>query len=211
MIKPIIGKKVVLFEIQPVDFTAFAKAHREDEKGYMQKLCLKRMTQEEAEGYVGMLVYSLQLQAFTVLTKEGKSSRRAGFVYISDLSETGCQVGGIMTKEFMAGLSRQIKRGKYTYSEDSLVTLINWCFATFPKMNRIEIDVVEENKLSLALVERAGFTKEGTLRDYLTIDGDTKNVVVHSILKKEWGSRVLKAETADNHVAGVQSPDAAVV
>ena len=75
---PIIGKKVVLFELQPLDIPNFVEVHREDKHGYMQSMNLSKMTQEEGEKYVFMLLTSLQMIAFVVMTKEGKASRKVG-------------------------------------------------------------------------------------------------------------------------------------
>lgn len=185
---PIIGKKVILFEVQKVDVPDFAAAHREDKHGYMQAMNLSRMTQEEAEKYVMLLLSSLQMIAFVVMTKEGKASRKVGYVYINDLSIYGCSISGLMTKDFAAGLARQVRRGKYTYSEDAMRTLISWLYENFKKIDRIQADVVVENKLSLALVSRVGFKKEGVLRNYLHLDDKAVDVVVHSILRSEWRS-----------------------
>lgn len=195
---PIIGKKVVLFEIQKVDIPHFAEVHRQDKRGYMQAMNLSKMTQEQAEQYVWMLLSSLQMIAFVVMTKEGKASRKAGYAYITDLSAYGCSISGIMLKEFASGLARQIKRGKYTYSEDSMRTLIDWLYKNFKSLDRIQAEAIAENKLSLALVSRVGFTKEGTLRNYLHLDDKAVDVVVHSLLRSEWRHDEYIVQKTDN-------------
>lgn len=206
---PIIGKKVVLFEIQPLDIPSFAEVHREDKHGYMQSMNLSKMTQEEAEKYVLMLLTSLQMIAFVVMTKEGKASRKVGYVYLNNLSIYGCSVSGIMLKEFAIGLGRQVRRGKYTYSEDSLITLIDWLYKNFSSLDRIQADVVAENKLSLALINRVGFTKEGTLRNYLHLDDKAVDVIVHSLLRNEWRLNESIEQETDNINTRIQTASAA--
>lgn len=183
---PIIGKKVILFEVQKTDVPHFAEVHRQDKHGYMQAMNLSRMTQEEAEQYVWMMLSSLHLIAFIVMTKEGKASRKVGYIYINELQTHGCSVSGLMLKEFAAGLARQVRRGKYTYSEDAIRTMIAWLYKNFKQLDRIQADVVAENKLSLALMSRVGFKKEGVLRNYLHLDDKAVDVVVHSLLRSEW-------------------------
>ena len=208
---PVIGKKVVLFELQPLDIPSFAEVHREDKHGYMQSMNLSKMTQDEAEKYVFMLLSSLQMIAFVVMTKEGKASRKVGYVYINDLSIYGCSISGIMLKEFAIGLGRQVRRGKYTYSEDSLITLIDWLYKNFSSLDRIQADVVAENKLSLALINRVGFTKEGTLRNYLHLDDKAVDVIVHSLLRNEWRLNESITKETDNIGSAVQPAAATLV
>lgn len=186
MIKPIIGKKIVLFEVEPRDFEPLAELHRKDTKGYLMAMSLHRMTKEESENYVAMMVNMLRIQAFTVMTKEGKMSRRVGYVYITELTDYSCSVSGAMEMEFVKGLGRHIRKDKYTYTEDALRTLVGWCYESFPNMNRVETDVVESNRLSLKLVQKVGFKKEGVLREYLNMGEKRDNVITHSILRKEW-------------------------
>jgi len=201
--KPVIGKKVVLFEIEPVDIPSFAEAHRDDKHGYMQAMNLSKMTQAQAESYVALMLTTLQMTAFVVMTKEGKASRRVGYVYVTDITEHGCSISGIMLKEFAKGLGREIRRGKYTYSEDSLFTLVDWLYTNFKKLDRIQADVVATNKLSLALLLRAGFTLEGTLRNYLHLDDKTVDVCVHSLLRSEWKRHEFVTEEANYRTAAV--------
>lgn len=211
MMNPVIGKKVILFEVQKVDVPDFAAAHREDKHGYMQAMNLSKMTEDEAKKYVMLLLTSLQMIAFVVMTKEGKASRRVGYVYINDLSIHGCSISGLMMKDFAAGLARQVRRGKYTYSEDAMRTLIAWLYENFNKLDRIQADVVVENKLSLALVSRVGFKREGVLRNYLHLDDKAVDVVVHSILRREWRHDEPVEKVTDYNNTAVQSTAEALV
>lgn len=208
---PVIGKKVVLFEIQKMDIPDFVEAHQVDKHGYMQAMNLSKMTQEEGQKYIFMLLASLQMVAFVVMTKEGKATRKVGYIYINDLSTFGCSISGIMLKDFAAGLARQVKRGKYTYSEDAIRTIIDWLYNNFKQLDRIQVDVVAENKLSLALTSRVGFKKEGILRNYLHLDDKAVDVVVHSLLRSEWKNDELVIQKADDINTAVQRTDPALV
>lgn len=50
---------------------------------------------------------------------------------------------------------------------------------------RIEICAEPANEASQAVAERAGFTREGILRDYQEIKGTRRDMVMHSLLRRE--------------------------
>lgn len=182
----IVGKKVILFPLEQIDLADFAELHRKDTKGYLSRFSLHKMTQEEAEKFVFTALTLGEIVVFTIMTKEGKASRRAGYIYITDIGKHGCSIIGALDYQFLKGLGRQLRKEKYTYSEDALNTLVSWIFTNLKHVVRIQSDVVASNKLSIALMERSGFKNEGTLRDYLKLDERYEDVCVFSILKKEW-------------------------
>lgn len=186
MLNPIIGKKIILFPLAPTDLDHFVQLHRGDKQGYMQRFCLKEMSEEEAKNYIGLFIATSQIFVFTVMTKEGKASRRGGYIYFSDITDFAVTLNGIMDVELMKGLGRVIRKEKYTFSEDAIITLINWAFSNMEKLERIQTEVVERNRLSLLLNQKCGFKKEGVLRDYLKVNDRRENVVMLSILKREW-------------------------
>ena len=71
-IAPIIGKRIILFELEVRYFDDFVKLHREDRSGYLNRFCLKKMTEDEARHYLAACIASMQIVPFTVITKEGK-------------------------------------------------------------------------------------------------------------------------------------------
>jgi hypothetical protein len=197
VIRPIIGKKVILFEVEARDIPDFASLHRQDTKGYLQRFSLHKMTQEEAESFVATAFGLGKILAFTIMTKEGKAARRAGYIYITDMDGHGCSVVGCLDKEFLKGLGKQIRKDKYTFSEDAMNTLVKWIFDTLPHVERVQSDVVESNRLSIKLMERCGFTKEGVLRGYLKIEDRLENMTIFSILRNEYKNGKVE-ETAVN-------------
>jgi RimJ/RimL family protein N-acetyltransferase len=193
------GKKVLLFPMADIDLEHFIKLHREDKHGYMQRYCLKEMTPEEARKYILILVASSQIYVWTVMTKEGKASRRAGYVYISDLSKNACNVSGIMDNEFAKGLGRILRRDKLTYAQDSLHTLLKFIFEDFG-LERVETTIVENNRTALSLAQREGFKKEGVMRHYLKVDDSFADVAVLSILKNEWQFKMPPKQEAKEEI-----------
>lgn len=196
----IIGKKVILFPVEQVDIPGFAEIHRKDTRGYFNRYSMHKMTQEEAEKFAFTAMALGQIVAFTIVTKEGKASRKAGYIYITDVQDVknhGISVVGALDINFLKGLSKQLRKDKYTYSEDALNTLINWVFEKLPHVNRIQSDVVGSNKLSLALMERCGLKREGVLRNYLKLDDRYEDMVVFSILKSEWEDVKVKQKSVN--------------
>jgi RimJ/RimL family protein N-acetyltransferase len=181
----IYGKKVVLFEFVPEDLEHFVKLHRGDKKGYLQKFCLKQMTKEEAEEYTRALVITRQIKCWSVWTKQGKASRRIGFIYLSDMTSFSAGITGIMDTEVAKGVTRKIREGKYTFSEDVLRTLIEYCFNKLGLL-RLETDIVKNNKRALLIAKKAGFIQEGISRQSLKVDDRFFDVIQLSLLKQEY-------------------------
>ena len=128
MIEIIVGKRVVLFPLELADLDHFINLHREDKSGMMGRFCLREMTYEEARKYVLTLLATNQIRVWTGYTKEGKASKRLGYVYLTDITAFSCKVVGIIDKEVLKGLGKVIRQGKYTFSEDALRTILGWCF-----------------------------------------------------------------------------------
>lgn len=141
------------------------------------------MTEAEAINYLHALVSTNQIHIWTVYTKEIKS-RFVGFVYLSNIERFKATVSGVMDNEFVRGLSRELRRDKYTYSEDAFRSLVKHAFTS--SIIRIESDCLEENRLSFNLCKRVGFTLEGIRRKAMEMDGKFYNAMYLSILKEEY-------------------------
>lgn len=66
--------------------------------------------------------------------------------------------------------------------------ILNYVFFDI-NLNRVEIRCGEGNLKSRAIPERLGFTQEGIIRDGENLFGRYHNLVVYSILEKEWDQR----------------------
>lgn len=75
-------------------------------------------------------------------------------------------------------------RGK-GYSSEGLHLLLRFCFREL-KLKRVTACVFPENKASAAMLKKAGFRYEGTLRKALYHKGCYRDSLLYSILREEW-------------------------
>lgn len=177
------GRKTILFPFHINDVPMFIKLHRGDKKGYLGQFCFKYMSEAEAINYLHNLIALNQIHIWTVYTKEIKT-RFVGFVYLSNIEKFKCTISGVMDNEFIKGLNRELRRDKYTYSEDAFRALIKHIFTS--TIIRVESDCLEINRLSFNLCKRVGFILEGLRRKAMEMDGQFYNVLYMSILKEEY-------------------------
>jgi ribosomal-protein-serine acetyltransferase len=67
----------------------------------------------------------------------------------------------------------------------SVQALLNYVFFQL-KLNRVEIRCGVKNKKSRAIPERLGFVKEGKLRDGEQLNGHFHDLIVYSMLARDW-------------------------
>ncbi|MEH7333631.1 GNAT family protein [Neobacillus drentensis] len=65
--------------------------------------------------------------------------------------------------------------------------LLNYAFNQLG-LNRVEIRCGVKNKKSRAIPERLGFTKEGLIRDGEKLNGHFHDLIVYSMLAREWNA-----------------------
>lgn len=72
------------------------------------------------------------------------------------------------------------------YMTEAVRAAIDAAFAAHPGVNRIQADANPENPASLRVMEKAGMTAEGVLRQYVALHGVATDQVMCSILRREW-------------------------
>ncbi len=70
----------------------------------------------------------------------------------------------------------------------SVIAVLNYAFFTIG-LNRIEIRCGVKNKRSRAIPERFAFVMEGTIRDGELLNGYYHDIILYSMLAREWKSR----------------------
>lgn len=180
------GKKTILFPIAKTDFDLFAKLHKEDNNHYMGRFCLDKLNEEEAKQYLLSLFFGRQMVVWVVHTKEGKASKKAGFIYLSDLTDSSASINGIMDPKFAEGLLKRLKKqGSYTYTEDAFLTIIKFCFEDLG-FERIEADMLGKNRLASKLMEKMNFKREAKLRHAIKLDDKFEDILIYAMLKGEF-------------------------
>lgn len=71
------------------------------------------------------------------------------------------------------------------YGTDLVKTILNFCFKKLD-LNKVYLDVWEENKIAIGCYLKCGFKKDGVLREHVFKDGKYHDKWIMSILKKEW-------------------------
>jgi ribosomal-protein-alanine N-acetyltransferase len=74
------------------------------------------------------------------------------------------------------------------YATEALQLVLRFAFRQL-KLHRIEAGVQAHNTASIALVKRAGFTREGRLRGFLKIAGRWRDHDRWAILAEDWRGR----------------------
>lgn len=72
------------------------------------------------------------------------------------------------------------------YGTDTVNIILDYCFSKLG-LNKVYLDVWEENKRAINCYLKCGFKKDGVLRQHVRKDNKYHHKWVMSILKREWG------------------------
>lgn len=73
------------------------------------------------------------------------------------------------------------------YATDAARTLITFGFGRL-RLHRISAAIGPDNKASIAVVKKLGFTYEGRIRDHVFTNGSWRDSLLYSVLAHEWPS-----------------------
>jgi RimJ/RimL family protein N-acetyltransferase len=71
------------------------------------------------------------------------------------------------------------------YGKDAITAAINYCFNNL-LLNKVYLDVWQDNKKAIQIYQKLGFKKDGVLRQHVFENGKYHHKLIMSILKKEW-------------------------
>ena len=71
------------------------------------------------------------------------------------------------------------------YATDAARALLQWAFDTLD-LNRVQAETDTRNAASARVLEKLGFTREGTLREDCVVNGDVSDSWVYGLLRREW-------------------------
>lgn len=103
--------------------------------------------------------------------------------------KSGALLGGVTLGNIRQGVSRSGHIGYWIgqkhagngYMVDALDLLAGHAFDTM-RLHRIEAACIPDNRRSVRVLEKAGFTREGLLRSYLKINGDWQDHYLYSLI-----------------------------
>ena len=139
-------------------------------------------TIEEATAYIAHIHYSLRrrelFQWGISLTGSGRIIGTCTLLSVSaphQRAEIGFAMG---CDHWGRGLAREAVTTVITFAFDRL------------SLHRLEADVDPRNDRSLRLLERLGFSREGSLRARYVVGGERQDAVLLGLLRPEWEARV---------------------
>ena len=78
------------------------------------------------------------------------------------------------------------------YMAEALPVLLTCAFDTLA-LHRLEADADPRNARSIRVLERAGFRREGYLRERYHLEGERQDAVVYGLLRHEWAAALPEA------------------
>ncbi len=166
-----LGKKVRLRPIEPEDVPLL---HRWINASAALEWLQRRLplTRRAEQAWAARAATDPQMPTFIIQTRRGV-----------DIGVSGLQLEGAR-----ATLGIAIHEPQYWsrgFGQDAVEVLVNGAFRVLP-LQRIELLVLPDNLRAIRCYEKAGFVREGLLRNYVYSGGKMHDVVIMSILHDEW-------------------------
>jgi [ribosomal protein S5]-alanine N-acetyltransferase len=74
------------------------------------------------------------------------------------------------------------------FATEAVGAVLGWAFDTLD-LNRVQAEADTRNAASARVLEKLGFTLEGTLREDCVVNGDVSDSWVFGLLRREWFAR----------------------
>lgn len=116
------------------------------------------------------------------------------YAFLIFRSDDGAMVGGLTLANIRRGVAQAGSIGYWVgapfarkgYMTAAVRALIPFCFGTL-RLHRLEAACIPSNAASVALLEKAGFQREGYARSYLCINGIWQDHLLYARLKDDPG------------------------
>ncbi|WP_157014992.1 GNAT family N-acetyltransferase [Mesorhizobium xinjiangense] len=124
------------------------------------------------------------------------------FIYRND---NGALAGGISIGNIRRGVAQSAQIGYWMGERhagnglmlEALRLLVPYCFSDL-KLHRIEAACIPDNKRSVRVLEKAGFTREGLLHSYLRISGTWRDHYLYALIEDEYQHLATRGSTIDS-------------
>lgn len=178
----IFGKKTVLFPFElyqkDIDFL-FNILTETNKKRFINLLNFNSFNDEFSYVLENIMKSNNEHETYILKNVQGKNSKNIGIFYIFKYNEHINQIIFIPDEEYLNGLSKYLDKNELSYLEDGL----NIIKEKFNQIKRLEIRLLNEDKLMKKLVKKSGFKKEGILQSYYKNCTSYKDVVLFSYVK----------------------------
>ncbi len=150
-------------------------------------------TSAEAMGAEYTNLNAVDWFAFEKRVKEASASPSQATVFMIERLEDKKRVGHIFhilngrNIEIGYMIAEPANRGK-GFATEATKLMVDYLFTT-KNLGRIEATSDTRNAASHHVLERCGFKKEGTLRNYYFTDGAYRNHFMFSVIREEWEAK----------------------
>jgi len=171
--------KTINIKLQPVT-DDYLEKQKEYEYGYSNELCIENQANQAALNQPLKVWFESILQRNDILIFE--IHLRTSGKYIGS-----CQLHNISLNQHTAELqihTGHIAEHGHEYSPQIISLLLDFAFKDL-NLNRVYLHVFSNNAAAIRVYEKAGFVREGILRQAAHIDGKYLDVMVMGILRQE--------------------------
>jgi RimJ/RimL family protein N-acetyltransferase len=135
-------------------------------------------TRADAERFLEMAMGKVP-RSFLAIEVEGRVAGGIGYSLSQDVERVGAEVGYWLGRRYWG-------RGLGTAALKALTDL---AFRAHPELRRLFAVPFASNPASARVLEKAGYTREGTLRESAIKDGRVLDQWMYAILRRDWAER----------------------
>jgi [ribosomal protein S5]-alanine N-acetyltransferase len=173
-------ERLFLKKLTPKSFVYLFNNHSEDE--IIRLLGLSghaAYVREKEKSKGGYKTYDRTIAAFLIILKSsGQTIGRCGFHNWYSIHRKA-EIGYVIYDE---------ENRRKGYMNEAIKCILDYGF-NIMNLNRIEAYTSPENKASLHIIEKYGFTREGYLRQHFFWEGEVLDTLLFALLKEEYDKK----------------------
>lgn len=178
----IYGERIRLRAVEREDVKKYYEWVNDPEVTRHLSLYLPMSTVDEENWFDGLAKRSQAEKPLAIEIKDGNGWRMIGNCGVFDIDP----VGRMAELGIMLGEKQEWGKG---YGTEVMSLLVRHCFETL-NLNRVFLRVYGENSRARRAYQKAGFVEEGRMREAVYKHGKYDDVILMSVLRSEWGTRL---------------------